>query len=235
MSRMSDLLSPGLHRAGGVADDAALLAAMLRVEVAWSARWPRSGRRSGRRMPTRSPADRAAVRPGGAGRRMPRRPATRSSRWWRQLRRSSATCRVRGPPGPHQPGRPRHRSGAGRPRRTGPRERRPRRDRQRAGGAWPSSTGDTVMVGRTLTQHAVPITFGLKAAPVAVRRARMRRRQVADVADRLPGAGRRSRRHPAAARRTWRPTPTPPRSGPVRRGARAAAGTRLPWHTRQRS
>ena len=32
---MSDLLSPGLHRADGVADDGALVAAMLRVEVAW--------------------------------------------------------------------------------------------------------------------------------------------------------------------------------------------------------
>jgi len=32
---MSDLLSPGLHRAAGVADDASLVSAMLRVEVAW--------------------------------------------------------------------------------------------------------------------------------------------------------------------------------------------------------
>jgi 3-carboxy-cis,cis-muconate cycloisomerase len=32
---MNDLLSPGLHRAAGVADDASLVAAMLRVEVAW--------------------------------------------------------------------------------------------------------------------------------------------------------------------------------------------------------
>ena len=32
---MSDLLSPGLHRAAGVADDASLVTAMLRVEVAW--------------------------------------------------------------------------------------------------------------------------------------------------------------------------------------------------------
>lgn len=32
---MTDLLSPGLHRAAGVADDASLVTAMLRVEVAW--------------------------------------------------------------------------------------------------------------------------------------------------------------------------------------------------------
>lgn len=32
---MSDLLSPGLHRAAGIADDAALVAAMLRTEAAW--------------------------------------------------------------------------------------------------------------------------------------------------------------------------------------------------------
>jgi 3-carboxy-cis,cis-muconate cycloisomerase len=32
---MSDLLSPGLHRCAGVADDDALVAALLRVEVAW--------------------------------------------------------------------------------------------------------------------------------------------------------------------------------------------------------
>lgn len=32
---MSDLLSPGLYRAAGVADDASLVSAMLRVEVAW--------------------------------------------------------------------------------------------------------------------------------------------------------------------------------------------------------
>lgn len=32
---MSDLLSPGSHRAAGIVDDAALVAAMLRVEVAW--------------------------------------------------------------------------------------------------------------------------------------------------------------------------------------------------------
>ncbi|WP_432478271.1 lyase family protein [Nocardioides sp. GXQ0305] len=33
---MSRLLAPGSHRAAGVADDAALVAALLRVEVAWS-------------------------------------------------------------------------------------------------------------------------------------------------------------------------------------------------------
>lgn len=33
---MSDLLSPGLHRAAGIADDAALVAAMLRTEAAWA-------------------------------------------------------------------------------------------------------------------------------------------------------------------------------------------------------
>ena len=33
---MSGLLAPGAHRAAGVADDAALVAAMLRVEVAWA-------------------------------------------------------------------------------------------------------------------------------------------------------------------------------------------------------
>ena len=32
---MTGLLSPGLHRAAGVADDASVVAAMLRVEVAW--------------------------------------------------------------------------------------------------------------------------------------------------------------------------------------------------------
>jgi 3-carboxy-cis,cis-muconate cycloisomerase len=32
---MTELLSPGLHRAAGVADDAALVGAMLRVELAW--------------------------------------------------------------------------------------------------------------------------------------------------------------------------------------------------------
>lgn len=32
---MNDLLSPGLHRAAGVADDASLVTAMLRVEVSW--------------------------------------------------------------------------------------------------------------------------------------------------------------------------------------------------------
>ena len=29
---------------------------------------------------------------------------------------------------------------------------------------WPTQHRQTIMVGRTLTQHAVPITFGLKAA-----------------------------------------------------------------------
>ncbi len=33
--------------------------------------------------------------------------------------------------------------------------------------AWPTRTGDTPMVARTLTQHAVPTTFGLKVAQLA--------------------------------------------------------------------
>ena len=60
--------------------------------------------------------------------------------------------------------------------------------------AWPDTSGrhrDTPMAGRTLTQHAVPVTFGLKAATWLHARARRRRAGA-------PGAARACRSRSAA-------------------------------------
>ena len=70
------------------------------------------------------------------------------------------------------------------------------------------------MVGRTLTQHAVPITFGLKAAQWL--------HGVLDARDDLTGPETGSRSSSAGR-------PAPSRRRPSCCGCRPAAGTRSPW------
>ena len=88
------------------------------------------------------------------------------------------------------------------------------------------------MAGRTLTQHAVPTTFGLKAAQwlAAVDDAGD---GIAAVLEQLPGAVRRGRGHPRAAGRPGarrRPGRRRRAPSPDALGLRWPA---LPWHTRR--
>ena len=126
----------GRHRPGGRAHDlAALVDPGLTHAVA--------ERHRGRRQPGRT-AGRAAAR------------ATRGPRGRR--RRDLAA------PGPDQPGRARHRPDALRPGHRRPAARRPAHARWPTWPNWPRTHRATPMVARTLTQPAVPYTFGAKVA-----------------------------------------------------------------------
>ena len=135
-------------------------------------------------------------------------------------------------PRPDQPGRRRHRADAVRPRR-GRRGRAPRcASRSAAWPTWSSSHRATPMVARTLTQHAVPTTFGLKAAGWLTGVL-----DAYDAASRAgpPGAGRRRRRHHGRDRRARRRPRRPGRRGHVARRSSVATALGLtastPWHT----
>ena len=132
-------------------------------------------------------------------------------------------------PRPDQPGRRRHGADALPPRGPRPGGRRAARTGRLRSSRLADEHRSTVMAGRTLTQHAVPITFGLKASGWLT--------GVLDAADALDGArclagrpGRRSRRNPGrddrarTRRRTGRPVGRRRRDGRwTRRRARARA------------
>ena len=77
--------------------------------------------------------------------------------------RGPAAARPRAPRR-DQPGHPGHRGDADRAARARSAARRPARRRRRGRASSPHGHRDTLMAGRTLLQHALPITFGLKAA-----------------------------------------------------------------------
>ena len=161
---MNDLLSPGLHRAAGVADDASLVTAMLRVEVAWM----------------RALAGVGAVDPDDA-----ETVAVAAEGWQVDLAALSAACEDTGNPVvPLVTG---LRGVVGEPLARLVHRGLTSQDVLDialvllARDALARTRGDlvataqglatladqhraSVMVGRTLTQHAVPVTFGLKAA-----------------------------------------------------------------------
>ena len=129
-----------------------------------------------------------------------------------RVARSTRRRRVRAPR-LHQPGHPGHRRDAGRAPGSLAADRPTCADCADGAGRARRAHRDTPMAGRTLTQHAVPTTFGLKAAgwlplvldaadrldgpPAAAGRARRRGRHPG----RLPGVRRLRRRRPGGRRR----------------------------------
>ena len=161
---MSDLLSPGLHRAAGVADDEALVAAMLRVEVAWARTLATVG--------VADPAHAEAV-------------ASAAASWDVDVRALAMAAEAVGNPVaalvdglrgvvPADAGRLVHRGLTSQDvldtalvllaRTALARTRGDLLVTAQALGTLADQHRSTLMVGRTLTQYAVPVTFGLKAA-----------------------------------------------------------------------
>ena len=156
------LLEPGAHRARGVADDAALVAAMLRVEVAWLRALPTA-------VAAKADHVEAVVRAADGWQPTWTRRGRGGGNPVLPLRaRRCATGSTTAPPlgaarRPDQPGRARHRADAARAGRVAPGCGADLDAAQALAGLADEHRGRS-MVGRTLTQHAVPITFGLKAA-----------------------------------------------------------------------
>jgi len=162
---VSDLLSPGLHRAAGVADDSALVAAMLRVEVAWV---------------------RAMAAVGAVDREDADAVARAAEHWYVDLTELRAATEAAGNPvvpllaglrkavGSEPLARLVHRGLTSQDvldtalvllsRDALSRTRGDLLAAARALAALADQHRATVMAGRTLSQYAVPVTFGLKAA-----------------------------------------------------------------------
>ena len=168
------LLEPGAHRARGVVDDAALVSAMLRVEVAWMQALADGGAAKADHVDAVARAvPQVAAGPGpdrGRGRRQPGAAAgacpPRSGR--RPRRRPAAARR------PHQPGRARHGADAARAGRDGQAARGPGPYGAGAGPARRRAPG--LPDGRT-DADAVrrPLDLRAQGRPVADRRAGRRR------------------------------------------------------------
>ena len=212
--RMTDLLWPGRPPRRGRLLRRDVLASMVQVEAAWLAALVAAGvapsdagTTSAASSATRPEGVAAAAEAGGTPvipmlTLLRERVATRNP--------ADGTLAARRP---HQPGRARHRSGAVL------RGRRPCAHRTWTDSATPRGAGGrhrgTVTAGRTLTQHAVPVTFGLKVAPVAAGGTRCSRRPQAGLRC-AAGPGRRRRRHPGG----HDGAAPADRRGPSRRGGR---------------
>ena len=103
--------------------------------------------------------------------------------------------------GRHHPGHHGHRHRPADARRAGARRRRPRRARRGASPRSPASTATRVMAGRTHLQHALPVTFGYKAAVWLGMIARHRQRLAELQPARAGRPVRRRGRHAGLARR----------------------------------
>ena len=182
-------------------DDAAV-ARYVEVEVALAAAEGQSSASSPKRPPTpsRGCARADGHRPGQAqGRDRPRRLSDRRRR--APARQAVRRCRPLRALGRHHPGHHGHRHCPADPRRAGTRRGGPRRRSMRRWPRWPRSTATTVMAGRTHLQHALPVTFGYKAAVWLGMVVRHRQRLEGIEAARAGRPVRRRRRHAGLARR----------------------------------